>query len=277
VAFLATALTGQSWAQNDQPLLEARLESLKTEMEAELERVRDQKNVSALALKYAASAWALAAEARAKPNAPFSATAKLSELTQIWANRTATWTSRETLGLKLYFDSLVALALGLAAEDKNSDWVYKELNSLIIATRAEPKTLPPANHEPDSRVVWSNRLAALTPILVRLKCPEKGEALIEFQNGLVNRARAIAERRDVHYQGRMELLFLNNAKAITDLNFLLAQSPLSPFMTEALTLEEEWAKERKEATNSLADQISLSWLTTAQLSIPLAFWLAGQP
>ncbi|MDR1870320.1 MAG: hypothetical protein LBS60_00070 [Deltaproteobacteria bacterium] len=277
VALLATAYGGLALAQNGQPGLEVRLESLKAAMEKDLERAKDQKNVSALALKYAANAWALAAEAQAQVTAPFSAAAKLKELNQRWANQGATWSSRETLGLQLYFDSLVALALGLAAEDKSGDWVYQELSSLIKATRSPRTPLPPANHDPDSRVVWSNRLVAVAPIVVRLKCPDKSEALLALQANLVQRAKAIAERRDVHYQGRMELLFLNNAKTITDLNFLLAQSPLSPFATEAWTLEAEWAKERQTATNSLADQISLSWLTTAQLSIPLAFWLAGQP
>ncbi|MDR2422934.1 MAG: hypothetical protein LBE01_06095, partial [Deltaproteobacteria bacterium] len=91
-----------------QPTLEARLGRLKAELEGELAGVKEQQMVTALALKYASQAWALAAEAQALENSPWSAAERIEWLSQAWRDKAAPRSSRETAALKLYFESLVS-------------------------------------------------------------------------------------------------------------------------------------------------------------------------
>jgi hypothetical protein len=253
--------------------LEARLGQLKAELENEIAAAKAQKIVSALALKYASQAWALAAQARALEDSPWSAEERLESLNQKWADKSASWMAKETAGLRLYFESLAALCLSHAQDDRAS-WAFADIDSII---KESSRSAPFAAREAEARLYWSNRLTVLAPVMIRLKAREQSQFQGEIQKSLVDKARAIAERRDIHYQGRMELLYFNNAQALARMNFLLAKSPASPLAGEAQSLEAAWEEQIKAANASLADQIALTWLTSAQLSFPLAFWFARTP
>jgi hypothetical protein len=170
---------------------------------------------------------------------------------------------------------LVSLCLS-HAQRAQANWAYAEIGSLIGESAQRYQFHSEKNaQEAEARVVWSNRLIAIAPLLIRLQAQGQLQATEELLSHLVEKAKEIAERRDVHYQGRMELLFLHNAKGLAMTHFLLAKAAPSPLTEEAQGLEEAWREQLLAADNSLADQISLTWLTTAQLSFPLAFWQAG--
>ncbi|MDR1578595.1 MAG: hypothetical protein LBT86_10305 [Deltaproteobacteria bacterium] len=287
MVFLGAAQTKVLWAQNDlaptenfkrpiRPPLLTRLGELKAELEGELAGAKEQIIVSALALKYASQAWALAAESLVPEDASWVAEDRLDWLTEKWAEQSASWPNRQTACLRLFFESLTALTL-LYAQARKDQWAYGEVAALIkLSSWRQPSHGLKFAREAESLVIWSNRLAAITPILAHLKAPDSSEALNKISRQLTNKASAIANRRDVHYQGRMELLLLNNAQGLTKTYFLLANSSGSPLVKEAQALEKAWLEETK-STSPLADQIALTWLTTAQLSFPLSFWLAGLP
>jgi hypothetical protein len=201
----------------------------------------------------------------------------MEKLNSKWSDDSVSWTTRQTSAIKLYFESLAALCLA-EAKDKGEDWAFDAIDALL---RESLKGVFSHDREKDreaeARAVWSSRLAALAPILVRLRAKDNDAALSEIVTRLVEKAKKASDRKDVHYQARMELLYFNNAQAVARTHFLLASSPSSPLASEAKSLEAAWDEHLKAANNSLADQISLTWLTTAQLSFPLAFWLAGSP
>jgi hypothetical protein len=260
------------------PTLEVSLAQLKTELEVELAGAREQKTVAALAVKFASVAWAKSAQTHFSADSPWRVEASLAALNREWADKNRSWTSRETASLKLYFEALTAICLALAQENKEAAWAFVELESLIKESQKSPSAKDnKIDQEAEARVTWSSRLAALTPILVRLKARDQTAALNEILDQLVQQAKSLAQRRDIHSQGRIELLCLNNAIAIAKSHFLLARSPASPLAQDAETLEAAWAEQIKGANNSVADQIALTWVTTAQLTFPLAYWLAGHP
>ncbi|MDR1607695.1 MAG: hypothetical protein LBT38_04715 [Deltaproteobacteria bacterium] len=251
-----------------------RLGQLKTGLEIELAEVKDRMVVSSLALKYASQAWALAAGALAPEGSSWVAAERLAWLEEKWAANPQSWPQRQTASLRLYFESLMAITLAYA-EKKEDLWAFEEATSLIQESAKNIATHKlEFEREAESRVIWSNRLAASAPILARLNAQDQAEKLNAVLSELAQKALTIANRRDVHYQGRMELLFLNNAQGLAKTHFLLAKTSGSPLIAEAQTLENAWLQETKDAS-PLADQIALTWLTTAQLSFPLAYWLAG--
>jgi hypothetical protein len=281
-ALLALNLLALGWpwanlAQGQSPL-ETSLGQLKGEMEKSLEGARDQKMVSAVALRYASQAWALAAESQAHQAAPWSAEERLAQLGRIWENKGASWANRETVALRLFYEAIVALAVTQAAREPQTDWVLREVAGLIqLNSQIQKPQGHPVAREAEARLAWSNRLAAALPIVIRLKSQGSGEELTRLLDQLTSKAALIADRRDVHYQGRLELLFLNNAQATAKMSFLLAKSPGSPLIAEAEALEAAWLTQLQAPKIPVADQISLTWLSAAQLAFPLAFWLAGPP
>jgi hypothetical protein len=258
--------------------LESRLGQLKAELEGEAAAATDQKIVTAQAIRFGALAWSAAAEALSPEAAPWEAEERRRWLEEKWADPKVPWPDREVLALRLYFEALTTVAAGFVAVREDQKWAFEELLGII---RLDPD--PGRSHdvkfnrEGEAKVFWSNRLTAVMSILVRLRTKEDDPALAGITEGLSRKAAQIAGRRDVHYQGRMELLFLNNAQGLARMNFLLAQLPQSPIIGEARSLEETWQEHTAPAEVPVSDQISLTWLTAAQLSFPLAYWLGSPP
>jgi hypothetical protein len=74
---------------------------------------------------------------------------------------------------------------------------------------------------------------------------------------------------------RMDLLYMNNVQSLTSMNFLLTTLPESPIFLDAQSLEDYWENNLKDPDFKVADKISLALVTNAQLTFPLAHWLAA--
>ncbi|MDR1085909.1 MAG: hypothetical protein LBP22_13910 [Deltaproteobacteria bacterium] len=257
--------------------LEERLGQLKTDFEARVAGISDQKTVAALAMRYASEAWTLASEAHSPEDTPWVAQERRDWLNRLWADQNIPWSDKEVSALRLYFEALSSVCAAHLSEKPDQSWAYQELAS-VIRKSSEVKLIHENkfSRENEDKVFWSNRLAAVMSVLVRLKNTDKA-SLDDITDQLAQKAIQIANRRDVHYQGRMELLFLNNSQGLARMHFLLAKSDSSPIISEANNLEQAWREHLAQADNPINNQVSLTWLTTAQLTFPLAFWLGGPP
>ena len=91
---------------------------------------------------------------------------------------------------------------------------------------------------------------------------------------MLNRTEVISRRTDVHYQARMELLYLNNSRSLVDMLFLMAKSGGSPVASEAVVLEKAWRNHFEAGETRVSDLMSLTWVANAQITFPLAWWVA---
>jgi hypothetical protein len=257
-----------------------RLDAIKHEFEYQIQGVADQKQIAALALRAAGNAWLAAAAVADGGKELFDPDESLERFVTDWDKAGNSWAAREGRALRLYFEATGRLAarLALRAGDKKT---AEDLDQLFRAARSGPKRPQPMTVEAleaEDKVFWSNRLTALASILggLRAKGDQRSE-LEDLVEDLLNRAEVVARRTDIHYQGKMELLYLNNAQAVTLILFMIAKSEGSPIAGQAKEMEEAWLKHTGPDSGQVADRIGLTWVANTQLAFPLAWWLATAP
>jgi hypothetical protein len=281
-AFIVLSLTlfqtskSQLWAQGCDREVAARLNELKTTLEAQLVGLRDQRQIAALALRDSAKAWFISAHCLRNNFSPMELEERLASLERQWLKNKNSWDNLERLSLQFYFESLVNLSVSLAyhADDRRG---FEEMTWLL--TRAEPgygRAKTASAKTAEAKVRWSNRISAIAASLVKVKAVEQNQALEDLVADMVNRAAVVANRDDIHYLGRMNLLYLNNAQGLTSILFLLAKSEGSPFIEQAGDMEKAWREHMDQKDSQVADLVSLTWVTNAQITFPLAFWLASE-
>jgi hypothetical protein len=260
--------------------LELKLDFLKHEFEGELEGVDDQKQISALALRASGRAFLASATLADEGNERFDAEEILRRFDQDWNKRDASWAAREGLALRLYFEAAARLAarLALRSLDMKAADDLREFFNQAKTRQKEEGHLTATAIEAEEKVLWSNRLCTLTTILggMVLSAPRKDE-LDNIVEDLLNRAEVVAARTDIHYQAKMELLYLNDAQGLTSILFLLAGAAGSPVAREAAQLEELWRGHVSQPGTQVSDMLSLTWVANTQIALPLAWWLAADP
>jgi hypothetical protein len=197
------------------------------------------------------------------------------ELDAVWNDPKATAEERETGAMRLCADAWTRLAVMLAAKPGRRGDI-EALEGLIgrrELPEAKGRTGPARRAE--SRVYWSNRLAALFPFLARDMAPDKGDAIEDIMADLLNNAEVTADRRDIHYQARMELLYNNNVRSLAAMMLLVLSQDGSPYRGDAMALRQSWDDSMGNPAFKVSDKITHSLLTAAQLSFPLAHWLAS--
>ncbi|MDR1110459.1 MAG: hypothetical protein LBP92_07145, partial [Deltaproteobacteria bacterium] len=234
LALLWPSLPGTAGAQGDPGqarALELQIDAIKHEFENQIQGVADQKQIAALALRAAGQAWMAAAAAADRNSELFDPGESLESFGTGWDEAGNSWADRESRALRLYFEAASRLTarLALQAGDKKT---ADDLALLLSAARSglrRPQPMTVQALEAEAKVFWSNRLTALASIMGGLgaRPGQRGE-LDDLVEDLLNRAEVVARRTDIHYQAKMELLYLNNAQSLTLILFLMAKADGSP-------------------------------------------------
>jgi hypothetical protein len=254
--------------------LEEKLNLLKSSFETELDGIKDQSEISAIALKAATEAWIFATMEMEALETSWNYSDRLKWLEEQWSDTKTSWQEKEICSLKIYNEALAKIAAYLVTKTNNSSVLLglEALSSLQGDFSGNSKTV--TTREAEVKVFLTNRLAVLLSLIIRMESKNQNEELDDIIEDMLNRADIIAHRKDIHYQARMDLLYLNNAQSMTAMNILLARSTRSPIIKEAEMVESAWLSHISEEDNQVSDQISLTWVTNAQLSFPMAYWLA---
>jgi hypothetical protein len=283
LALLWPSLPGTAGAQGDPGqarALELQIDAIKHEFENQIQGVADQKQIAALALRAAGQAWMAAAAAADRNRELFDPDESLDLFGTRWDEAGNSWADRESRALRLYFEAASRLTarLALQAGDKKT---ADDLALLFYAARSglrRPQPMTVQAMEAEAKVFWSNRLTALASIMGGLGArPSQRGELDDLVEDLLNRAEVVARRTDIHYQAKMELLYLNNAQSLTLILFLMAKADGSPIADQARDMEEAWLKHTGPDGGQVADRIGLTWVANTQLAFPLAWWLATDP
>jgi hypothetical protein len=72
----------------------------------------------------------------------------------------------------------------------------------------------------------------------------------------------------------MDLLHLNNAQGLASMLFLMAGDPESPVIGQAEALERAWRQHLADGGARPPDLMAVTWVANAQMTFPLAWWLA---
>ncbi|MDR1546865.1 MAG: hypothetical protein LBU12_09210 [Deltaproteobacteria bacterium] len=253
--------------------LEWRLDVLKDQFEADLEEIDDARQIAALAVRSAAKAWLTASAATDDPD-EFDLDGRLAQIDRLWDEARSSWTTRETQALKLYYEAAARLTVKLAAQlgDRSA---LEAVGQLLTAPYAGPGRAKTAlAMEAEAKVLWSNRLCAAASALLKLAGDGRAAEIDDLVEDMINRAEVIAQRKDVHYQARMDLLHLNNVQSLTAMMFLMADLGPASSSSEVAELKAAWLRHVGEAGSQVADLISLTWVANAQIAFPLAYRLA---
>ncbi|MDR1039845.1 MAG: hypothetical protein LBR80_06675 [Deltaproteobacteria bacterium] len=197
------------------------------------------------------------------------------ELDAMWADPKSGWDQREIRAMRLCDDVWSRLAAVTVARNGDSDSL-RELEGVMTrheVAAARARTEPAKRAE--ARVFWSNRMAVVFPFLAAGVVPDSAGALGDMAEDLVNYAEIVADRRDVHYQARMELLYNNNVRSLAGMMFLALTQPGSPYLGDATALRQSWDDSMANPSYKVSDKITHSLLAAAQLSFPLAHWIGS--
>lgn len=236
---------------------------LKKRFEAEVRKTRDQKRLMVLSLEAAAEAWGLAADHLAgRQRPPRKSAPSPKDLER-----------REAAALGRYYDSMLLLARRLTAKN-NQLPLAAEVEAIAAKTDEQLGTLAP---KPESEVERDTALAGALASLMAVTVKSVGGGAMEqpiqiIVKEMVARANGTTDRPDLHYRGKMSLLYANNVQGLTDLTFLLGHNAGPPLSDELARVHNDWSRHLAEA--SLPAALSLTWTAQCQAVLPLAFWLA---
>jgi hypothetical protein len=280
LALAAALLPSAAGAEPSREALEAlreRLDVIKMEFEGNLAGVGDPEEIAALSIRAAAMAWMEAAAVPDPDRLPFPQS-RLEVLQGRWGQAEGSWPIRERAAMKACFEALGYLAANLVLSARKRDQqALEELASLLAkaAYHSPNRERTPAARLAMDRVFWSNRLNGAVAVLIRIQAPDRRAELDDIITDLVDRSEVICRRNDIHYLGRMDLLYLSNAQSLARMLFLLAGAEGSPMAEEAAALEIAWNGHAGDDANQVADAMSVTWVAAAQISFPLALWLAS--
>ncbi|MDR2198075.1 MAG: hypothetical protein LBR53_01185 [Deltaproteobacteria bacterium] len=253
--------------------LEQNLSLLKADFEKTLAPLKDPKIIQSLSLKKTDLALFMAVSILDPERYSGYYAEKEAILEKIWADKKMSWDVKEIYGLILYAESLSRLVVIISGKQNNQN-VLKAFSALTAAAATGKAKSKPAKIA-EARVYWSNRIVILNSLLLKLLIPESAQDLEDIMDDLLNKAEIIASRRDVHYQGRLDLLYLNNVEYLTRMQFLLAAGDRSPVTGDAEQMKGSWEKKISDPDLQVSEKTSVSLVTTAQLSFPLLYWICS--
>ncbi|MDR2406145.1 MAG: hypothetical protein LBE27_07240 [Deltaproteobacteria bacterium] len=247
--------------------LEYSLNLIKSDYETSLLSLKDPKMIQALSLKETDLALFMTV-AVLDPTTYGNYYADRSGLLErLWANGKMSLEIKEIYTLVLYSEALSRLVVIIAGKEDNQEVLSEFVNVTKESAIGKAKSQPAKIAE--ARVYWSNRIVIMTSLLIKVLSPEKYQNLEDIMDDLLNRAEVIATRRDVHYQARMDLLYLNNVQSISSMLFLLAKDSGSAIGESAAAMEDRWEERIADSDFQVSEKTSLSLVSNAQLCFPL--------
>jgi hypothetical protein len=263
-------------ARAQQPdALERALEQVKAEFEREAAGNRDPRAIQASSWKAVGLSFLEALAAMDTARYGEFRDRNTEEIYAAWTDDRTGWDHREIRAMRLCDEVWSRMAAIMAARD-GSPALAQELEGVMTrheVAAARARTEPARRAE--ARVFWSNRLAVTLPFLVEGLVPGQSGALDDIAEDLINNAEVVAERRDVHYQARMDLLYNNNVRGLAGMMFLALSQKGSPYLEDAAALRQAWDDSMARPDFKVSDKITHSLLTAAQLSFPMAHWLGS--
>jgi hypothetical protein len=253
--------------------LENGLNLIKSDYESKLSTLKNPKIIQALSLKEMDLALFMTVEVVNPETYGNYYQERGGHLERLWANTKISWEIKEIYSLALYSEALSRLVVTIAGIENNqtilSDFVEVTKASTTGKARSQPAKIA------EARVYWSNRIVVITSLLIKLLSPEKAHELEDILDDLLNRAEVIATRRDVHYQARMDLLYLNNVQSQSIMLFLLAKDKDSSISQSAEAMEAAWEERIADSDFQVSEKTSLSLVSNTQLSFPLLHSIAS--
>jgi hypothetical protein len=253
--------------------LELGLGAIKADFEKSLGTLKDPKIIQALSLRSADLALLLTLSALDPANYGAYQQERSAYLDRVWSDKKLSWEMRELRELSVYSEALSRLVVIMAGQMNDQRVLTEFVGLLGDKVTGKAKSQPAKIAE--AKVYWSNRIVVHTSLLIKLIAPEKAGALEDMIDDLLNRAEVIATRRDVHYQARMDLLYLNNMQTLTGMQFLVATDKVSPISAEAATMEDSWEERIQDPDFQVSEKTSLSLVSNTQLAFPLLYWIAN--
>jgi hypothetical protein len=197
---------------------------------------------------------------------------KQTEVEKIWKDKNLTWDHKAIYAMRFCDESLTRLTVILADRRQNNE-VLTEFQSLMTLHGVDStKAIAEPAQLAETKVFWSNRLVALFPLVIKTVAVSSASELDDIVEDLLNRAEIIASRRDIHYQARMELLYLNNVQSLANMFFLLATLPESSIREAAADIKNEWELSMRDQDLMVALKVSLSLIAATQMSFNLSLW-----
>jgi hypothetical protein len=256
--------------------LEVRLAALKDDFEASALATGEQNPVVLESLSWKSMSLALVAAVSALDSERYGDyfEKKQQKLEVLWKDKKISWDHKAIGAMRLCDEALVKLIVILADRQKKTE-ILTEFKSIMALhgvdsgkAKAEPTRLA------ETKVFWANRLVALFPLIIKITAPLKDSELDDIMEDLLNKAEIIAARKDVHYQARLDLLYLNNVQSLTGMFFLLSTQSDSDIREEAILMEAELDAALRDPDLKVSDKIALSLVAASQTSFHLSLWYA---
>jgi hypothetical protein len=256
--------------------LEVRLAALKDDFEASVMTAGEQNPavLQSLSWKFMSLAFVAAVSAIEPERYGDYFEKRQQNLEVLWKDKKSSWDHKAISAMRLCDEALAKLIVILADKERNTE-ALSEFKSIMAfhgvdsgKAKAEPARLA------ETKVFWSNRLVALFPLILKITAPDKSSEREDIMDDLLNRAEIIAARKDVHYQARLDLLYLNNVQSLTGMFFLLSALPDSSIREVATQMENELEIALRDPDLKVSDKISLSLVAASQMSFHLSLWYA---
>jgi hypothetical protein len=254
--------------------LEVRLGALKDDFEATILQSKEQSSNIQQALSWKSISLTLIAAVSALEPELYGDyfETKQGELEATWKEKNTSWDRKIIFAMKLCDEALTRLIVLLADKHKNHDVIneFKSIMSLHGVDSSKAKAEPTKLAE--MKVYWSNRLVALFPLVIKIMAPRCKDDLDDILEDLLNRADIISSRRDIHYQAKMDILYLNNVQSLTNMFFLLSTLPESSIHEVATNLKNEWDLSLRDQALTVSYKSAISLISATQVSFNLALW-----
>ena len=261
IFFLTPSL---SFGNQGKMALEKEFMALKNNFENEVKKTKDTKKVSSLALYTTALSWSLV---------------KLTQEPDVWQTKINAFKNnweleknlmrREILALQLYFDALSSL---VADQTERENGLADSLH-LVTVTAESLKAAD--NSLGSQKMILLEALNGLLALYLKETIsPFQAKELTVIMVRKKLKDEEIKVRAGTHIKGRESFLALNSVQSLTERLFLLGRI-LAPGMDEDFKqIAASLAKNNKNSPVPQAESLAL--VAQAQVSLPLAFWLASK-
>lgn len=272
VFFLVVAQAPAGTTGSDE-ILRAQYLRMKTHFESLAQQSANPTVITCLAVETTAVSWGLAlADFHRKTGRGNEWSKKVTEFEKSWTSA-KDWEKRHLQALEFYhkaFETLITDWL----DDRQQPWLHEELASIKSETYSQLAALEGRSDDgPEKKVILSGALTSLMGLAVRsIGGGPTGESVRLIMKDTVVKARTIGFRTDLHFRGRMSLLYAANIQSLASLMFLLGRDAGPPLNRELAVIHANLNKYGPDG--GLPRAMCLTWTAQAQASLPLAYWLA---
>ena len=271
---LALMPAGLGAADRDE-VLAAQFLSLKSDFEAQVPQLAGRHDeLAALGAATAAKAWAMAALHLAEDQPNHERWERKIELFDLNSPGSKEFEKRQLEAVWLFYDAFYEVNLSLARKGalRSFEAELRRVRSQAFEKLNAVKEKPGASLE--KKNIISEAVISMTTISTRVMggAPMR-RPTSEIMGRLKIRQGEIDRRDDVHYRGRMRLLYLAQLRELTSMTFLLGLSAGPPLSEQMAAIHAELNRHGPALASETYSE-GLIWTAQAQASIPLAYWMA---